>query len=156
MSEIEELKSYLERTKSSRKVLAKLGKETHDKSQASIRLFKSKLKSNDIAHVARILHKKQLKLTSIPEREQNPKMIIFRDSSVPNLYLSKDRTLTPISDSSIISRSRKDLLLEIYTPKKAPFKLSPLSSHKSPTRSISSENFKLKSPSSSVKAILFF
>lgn len=167
MSEIEELKSYLERSKSKRQSLAKLGQETSEQSQKSLRLLKSKLTANDITHVSKLITKQRLELTPIPERKSLTKYIKQREFSVPNLFLSRDHLKHSPDSSSIGHRSRKDLLLDIYTPKSIPAKLTPISTRKhftttkspitskSSSPNKSSERFKFKSSEESTRSYLY-
>jgi hypothetical protein len=167
MSEIEELKSYLERSKLKRQSLALLGQETSEQAQKSLRSLKSKLTANDITHISKLIIKQRLELTPIPERKSLTKYIKNREFSVPNLFLSRDNLKHSPDSSRIKHRSRKDLLLDIYTPKSIPAKLTPISTHKhfimtkshipskSPTSNKTSEGFKLKTSESSTRSHLY-
>lgn len=167
MSEIEELKSYLELSKSKRQSLAKLSQETTEQSQRSLKLLKSKLTANDITHVSKLIIRQRLELTPIPERKSFTKYFKHREYSVPNLFLSGNHLKLSPDSSTMRHGSRKDLLLDIYIPKSNPAKLTPIASRKPyrktkspiPSKSSSpnksSEGFKLKSSENSTRSHLY-
>ena len=167
MSEIEELKLYLERSKSKRQSLAKLSQETSEKSQKSLRLLKSKLTANDISLASKLVTKHRLRLTPIPEHKSFTKYIKNREFSVPNLVLGRDHHKHSADSIKIRHGSRKDLLLDIYTPKSIPAKLTPITtrkhfkrtkspiSSKSSSPNKSSESFKIKISDNSTRSHLY-